>query len=146
MGPESGSINGLFFTKDTFAGGGLGCETKTVQMGRYPATGYFYDGSDQWTYLHIPGRTCDLIIEFDAWDWEDEYADQVMDILATILTTECMAHEQEIRKVGISYPDRPKYTVLSVEQNSDGTWLIQYFDADRNPVGELKTDIWGNPL
>ena len=146
VGPESGSINGLFFTKDTFAGGGLGCETKTVQMGRYPATGYFYDGSDQWTYLHIPGRTCDLVIEFDAWDWEDEYTDQVMDILATILTTECMAHEHEIRKVGISYPDRPKCNELSVEQNTDGTWLIQYFDADRNLVGELKTDIWGNPL
>ncbi|MBQ3504289.1 MAG: hypothetical protein IJA75_06270 [Oscillospiraceae bacterium] len=142
---ESGSVNALFYPKDTFSVG-AGYETKTVQVGMYPATGYFYDGSDQWTYLHIPGRTCDLVFRFDAWGWEDAHTGQVMDILATLITGECMANEWELRTIGMSLPQRPKYNNLTPVLNSNGTWTIQYFDVDGNLVGEIITDLWGKPI
>ena len=145
-GAESGSIRFQLYEKGTFAGGGLGCEERPVQVGLYPATGYYYDGNAQWTYLHIPGRVCDLVIVNEAWDWIGEYADQVMEILATLDTPECMASEAEIRTIGASYSERPKYNTLRVVLQSNGTWAIRYYDADRNLIGELLTDIWGNPL
>ena len=145
-GVENGSIRFQLYEKGTFAVDGLGCEQKPVQVGLYPATGYYYDGNEQWTYLHIPGRVCDLVIVNEAWDWIGEYADQIMEILATLNTPECMASEAEIQAIGAYRSDRPKYNTLRVVQKSDGTWAIRYYDADRKLIGELLTDIWGNPL
>ena len=143
---DSGSITFQLYEKDTFAVGGLGCETKPVQVGLYPATGYYYDGSQQWTYLHIPGRVCDLVIVNDAWDWIGDYADQLTEILSTLNTPECMASEGDIQAIGAYRSDRPKYNTLRVVQKSDGTWAIRYYDVDGNLIGELLTDIWGNPI
>ena len=143
---ESGSICFRLYKKDTFAADGTGCEQKPVQVGLYSATGYYYDGNKQWTYLHIPGRVCDLVIVNEAWDWIGEYADQVMEILATLDTPECMASESEIRAIGAHYANRPEYNYLTPVLKSNGTWAIRYYDADHNLVGELITDIWGNPL
>lgn len=145
-GVESGSIHFQLYEKGTFAVDGMGCQQKPVQVGLYPATGYYYNGNPQWTYLYIPGRVCDLVIVNEAWDWIEEYADQVMEILATLDTPECMATESEIQAIGAYRSDRPQYNTLRVVQKSDGTWAIRYYDADRNLIGELLTDIWGNPL
>ena len=143
---DSGSIRFQLYEKGTFAVDGLGCEQKPVQVGLYPATGYYYDGNGQWTYLYIPGRVCDLVIVNEAWDWIDAYADQLMEILSTLDTPECMASESEIIAIGAFRSDKPKYNTLRVVQNSDGTWAIRYYDVDGKLVGELLTDIWGNPL
>ena len=81
-----------------------------------------------------------------SWDWIGEYADQVMEILATLNTPECMASESEIRAIGARHSDRPEYNYLTPVLKSNGTWAIRYYDADRNLISELITDIWGNPL
>lgn len=89
----SGSITFQFWLKDTFACCGLGSSTEAVTVGKYPATAIYYDGSDQWTYLQIPGKTCDLVIVNEAGHWFWEYEAEILSILATLDAPECFESE-----------------------------------------------------
>lgn len=92
-GVDSGSITFQLYEKDTFAGCGLGSSTEAITVGKYPATAIYYDGSDQWTYLQIPGKTCDLVIVNEAGDWFRECEAEILSILATLDAPECYPAE-----------------------------------------------------
>ncbi len=92
-GVDSGSITFQLYETGTFAGCGLGSTTEAVTVGRYPATAIYYDGSDQWTYLQIPGKTCDLVIVNEAGSWFADYEEEILSILATLDAPECYPAE-----------------------------------------------------
>ena len=125
-GRSEGKIRVWYY--DSFGVCGTGLASETIRLGNYEARKGTYDGNKIWSFISLIGTPGSYIIENDsAGQWWDEYGDEAMRILNTLVVGDGYIGEAEAVAIAKDLAT-VEYNRVSTSYDSEtGLWTVSLY-------------------
>lgn len=123
-GRSEGKMRVLYYG-DRFGVCGTGLEQERITLGGYEAWKGTYDGHKVWDLICLKGTPGSYVIENEgAGQWWDEYGDEAMQILNTLVVGDGIIHEAEAVAIA-KQKATVEYNQISTSYDSEsGLWTV----------------------
>lgn len=125
-GRSEGKIRVLFYG-DRFGVCGTGLEEEKIKLGNYEAWKGTYDNRKVWDFISLIGTPGDYVIENEgAGRWWDEYGDEAMQILNTLVVGDGYIGEAEAVAIAKAEATVAYHQTWASYDSENGLWKVTF--------------------